>query len=150
MKCFIKVGCVVKSDSKSGSFSFSNILRVNPLEGRKGRHLGQHLYFFLYMMFYGLLNYGFSIGKPFLMPSTNKISLFFLAVYSVTGEGTLKLSKRLWRYRITGLLVNFSILFRFVIFPMYRCPSFLTSLSVRYKHRTSSQNENLSLPLTFT
>ena len=48
---------------RAGSYSLFSILRINPLERRKGHHLGQHIYFFLYMMFYGLLNFIFSIGK---------------------------------------------------------------------------------------
>ena len=48
---------------RAGSFSLFNILRVNPLNQRKERHLGQHIYFIVYMLFYGLLNLFFSIGE---------------------------------------------------------------------------------------
>ena len=48
---------------RAGSFSLFNILRVNPLDQRKERHLGQHIYFIVYMLFYGLLNLFFSIGE---------------------------------------------------------------------------------------
>ena len=48
---------------RAGSFSLFSILRINPLDQRKERHLGQHIYFIVYMMFYGFLNLLFSIGK---------------------------------------------------------------------------------------
>ena len=118
---------------KAGSYSLFNILRVNPLDPRKRRHIGQHIYFIVYMMFYGLLNYIFSISITF--PSVSydtKYNLMVLCAtdYAITGQGTVKLSKKLWRYRITGLLVNFFMFFRFIILPYHQTGSFLTVLSV--------------------
>ena len=51
---------------RAGSFSLFSILRVNPLDKRKERHLSQHIYFIVYMMLYGFLNLFFSIGKIYL------------------------------------------------------------------------------------
>ena len=61
----------------------------------------------------------------------------FYAVYSITGQGTLKISKSLWRYRITGLLVNFLIFFRYMILPYYQTGSLLTALTVSCVKRQS-------------
>ena len=118
---------------KAGSYSLFNIMRVNPLDPRKGRHIGQHIYFIVYMMFYGLLNYIFSISItfPLLFKNTQlNILLLFNADYAITGQGTVKLSKKLWRYRFTGLLVNFFLFFRFILLPYYQTGSFITVLSV--------------------
>ena len=119
---------------RAGSFSLFNILRVNPLDPRKDHHLGQHIYFIVYMMFYGFLNLFFSFGKK-LCPQFSRMHSIvtnglFYAVYSITGQGTLKISKSLWRYRITGLLVNFLIFFRYMILPYYQTGSLLTALTV--------------------
>ena len=86
---------------KAGSFAVGNIMRLNPLDERKWRHLGQHVYFVLYMTFYGIFNFIFSI------------------TYSVTGQGTRGISKALWRYRITGFLINFLLIIRFGLLPWY-------------------------------
>ena len=39
--------------------------------------------------------------------------------YSIRGRGTLKISKSLWKIRITGFLVNCLFIIRFFIFPWY-------------------------------
>jgi len=87
---------------RSGFLSLWNILRVNPLDPWKPHHIGQHILFFLYIAF---------IYAPLIFIISSS--------YSITGRGTMKISKSMWRYRISGFLVNCLIIVRLVILPWY-------------------------------
>ena len=97
---------------RAGSFSVGNILRVNPLDERKRRHVGQHVYFILYLMFYGVFTFISSM------------------LYSITGKGTVKISKTMWYYRVAGFLTNFQMIIRYALLPMYLTGTFSVILNV--------------------
>ena len=47
----------------AGSYSYRNLMRVNPLDPRHWIHLGQHVYFGLYLVLYGFVNMLASISN---------------------------------------------------------------------------------------
>ena len=45
--------------------------------------------------------------------------IVYLSGYSIRGYGTLKVSKTMWRYRVTGALINCFAILRLLVLPWY-------------------------------
>ena len=119
----------------SGFLSLWNIQRVNPLDERRPRHHWQHVLFLVYnMLIYGPLVLITSFSNYIVLAAFIwKCRLLDVSGYAITGHGTLKLSKSMWRYRITGFLVNCLIVVRLGILPCYLTGTVQNLLKVRRK-----------------